>query len=157
LEALGGQLPHRFPQDPQRVVKSQSSSGRRIPECSHATLAVQSNIKMTGLPERSRHLLDEEKTPAIVELKNGPSLLEDARLLLRSGADGIQFDKIQPEKLTDLIARLHFENPKMIFFVAGGIDEDNIGRYAATGADTIVTSAVYHALPSDIGTKITPL
>lgn len=93
----------------------------------------------------------------VVELKSGPSLLEDALLLSRSGVDGIQFDKVQPEELTALLEKLHLENPKMIVFVAGGIDEDNIGKYAATGVDAIVTSAVYHAPPSNIGTQIIPL
>jgi molybdenum transport protein len=93
----------------------------------------------------------------VVEMKSGPALEEEALLLARSGVDGIQFDKVQPEKLIGLPERLRSENPRMIFFVAGGIDEDNIGKYASTGVDSIVTSAAYHAPPSDIKTQIVPL
>ena len=93
----------------------------------------------------------------VVELKESPSLEEEAFLLLRSGVDGLQFDKVPPEKLTGLVGKLRSENPKIILFVAGGIDENNIGAYSATGVDAIVTSSVYHAPPADIGAQIIPL
>ena len=93
----------------------------------------------------------------VVELKGGPSLEEEASLLARSGVDGLQFDKVRPEELSGLLTKLRLENSKLIFFVTGGIDEDNIGQYAATGVDAIVTSAVYHAGPADIGAQILPL
>lgn len=98
---------------------------------------------ITALANRLRNL--KTRVPGkniVVELKGGPSLEEEALLLSRSGVDGLQFDKLPAKELTGLVERLRLENPKMIFFVAGGIDEDNIGEYAATGVDAIVTSAV---------------
>ena len=118
-------------------------------------------VLIGGIKSLANRLVEfKSKVPGkniLVELKGGPSLEEEACLLARSGVDGLQFDKVRPEELTGLLKKLRLENPKMIFFVAGGIDEDNIGQYAATGVDAIVTSAVYHATPADIGAQIIPL
>ncbi|WP_123101443.1 ModD protein [Acidithiobacillus sulfuriphilus] len=93
----------------------------------------------------------------IVELQKGPQLDDDALLLAAAGVDGLQFDKVAPMVLTPLVRRLREQNPRITLFAAGGIDEDNIAHYAATGVDAIVTSAVYHAPPADIGAEILPL
>lgn len=93
----------------------------------------------------------------IVELQKGPQLDDDALLLAAAGVDGLQFDKVAPMALTPLVGRLREQNPRITLFAAGGIDEANIAHYAATGVDAIVTSAVYHAPPADIGAEILPL
>jgi molybdenum transport protein len=93
----------------------------------------------------------------LVELQKGPQLDEDALLLAAAGVDGLQFDKVAPMVLTPLVRRLREQNPRITLFAAGGIDEANIAHYAATGVDAIVTSAVYHAPPADIGAEILPL
>ncbi len=93
----------------------------------------------------------------VVELQNGPQLDDDALLLAAAGVDGLQFDKVAPPVLAPLVRRLREQNPQITLFAAGGIDEENIADYAASGVDAIVTSAVYHAPPADIGAEIIPL
>lgn len=93
----------------------------------------------------------------VVELQRGPQLDDDALLLVAAGVDGLQFDKVAPMVLTPLVRRLREQNPAITLFAAGGIDETNAADYAATGVDALVTSAVYHAQPADIGAEITPL
>lgn len=79
---------------------------------------------------------------------------EEAVRLCTAGASGIQFDKIEAKKLTQMIEKLRTQFPHAVFLAAGGINENNIKEYAATGADGLVTTSLYHVKPADIGVKI---
>ncbi len=83
--------------------------------------------------------------------------LEDALLAARAGADFIQFEKVPPHVLSRYVEVLRREAPGVRIGAAGGIDEHNLEEYAATGVDFIVTSAVYHAKPIDVGTRMSRL
>ena len=83
----------------------------------------------------------------IVEVEN----VEDARLLIESGVDGLQFDKIPAQDLKIIVDQLRPLNPNIILLGAGGVNEGNIEEYARTGIDAIVTTAMYFGKPSDIG------
>ncbi|HHX68092.1 MAG: ModD protein [Miniphocaeibacter sp.] len=86
----------------------------------------------------------------VVEVKD----FEEARILARAGIDGLQFDKVKASELEELIKELRLINPSIIILAAGGINENNILEYARTGANGLVTTAMYHAKPIDIGVKI---
>lgn len=79
---------------------------------------------------------------------------EEAAMLLRSGADGIQFEKLKPEALTGICQRLRAEFPNAVLLAAGGINENNAPAYAATGVNALVTSNVYVAKPVDISARL---
>ena len=79
---------------------------------------------------------------------------EEAVMLLRAGADGIQFEKLKPEVLTGICERIYAEFPNAVLLAAGGINEDNAAAYAATGVNALVTSNVYNAKPVDISVKL---
>ena len=57
---------------------------------------------------------------------------EEAFPLCRAGVDGLQFDKLPPEKLTDLVRVIKMDFPQILCIAAGGINENNIDEYAAT-------------------------
>lgn len=80
--------------------------------------------------------------------------IEESLILANAGIDGLQFDKLSPEKLTEAIKELKKINDKIIILAAGGINEENILEYAKTGVDGIVTTSMYHAKPVDIGVRI---
>lgn len=82
---------------------------------------------------------------------------EEALLIALSGADIIQLDKIASSELTDIVAALREANPEILISAAGGINENNVAEYAATGVDIIVLSSVYFGKPSDIAVNIAPL
>jgi molybdenum transport protein len=72
-------------------------------------------------------------------------------LFIKSGADGIQFDKVSPEKLAPLVRKCRRNNPDTTLIATGGINENNAAEYAATGVDILSTSSVYSGKPSDVG------
>ncbi|MGB9577767.1 MAG: ModD protein [Halothiobacillaceae bacterium] len=76
---------------------------------------------------------------------------DDALAAARAGADGVQLDKITPERLAALVPKLRAAQPRLIINAAGGIREDNAAQYAASGADVLVTSSLYNAKAADFG------
>ena len=93
----------------------------------------------------------------LVEVERSRDALPDALALAMAGVDGIQFDKLSPDSLRDMTGALRSAAPGITVFAAGGIGEDNVAEYAATGVDVLVTSAIYHAPPADIGARILPM
>ncbi|WP_446898570.1 ModD protein [Clostridium sp. LBM24168] len=97
-----------------------------------------------------KHKACEKKVLAEVEVLN------DAIVLCKNGIDGIQFDKVPSGTLKTYVSTLKNINPSIIILAAGGINENNIEDYAASGADAIVTTSVYYSRPIDMGCKIKP-
>lgn len=83
----------------------------------------------------------------------------DALAAVRAGADGVQIDKMAPAALTPLVAELRALRPGQHLTVnaAGGIRQDNVAAYAATGADVLVTSHLYTAAAADYTAVMAPL
>ena len=82
------------------------------------------------------------------------STVERALVLARAGADIVQVDKLAPEALAPLAREFATMTPRPLLAAAGGINAGNAARYAAGGADLLVTSAPYHAPPRDVQVAI---
>jgi molybdenum transport protein len=74
-----------------------------------------------------------------------------------AGVDGVQFDKLTPAELASLVPELRALNGRLTLIAAGGINEDNVAAYAATGVDGLATTAPFAAKPLDMTARITPL
>jgi molybdenum transport protein len=61
------------------------------------------------------------------------------------------------EQLRELVAAVRAINPEVKLIAAGGLNQNNIGAYAATGVDILVLSSVYFGPPADIGARMEPL
>lgn len=81
--------------------------------------------------------------------------LEDALKLTKSGIDGIQFDKVHPRDLKNIVNEIRKISKDIILIGTGGINESNIKEYVESGVDTISTTSVYFGKPVDIGVEIT--
>lgn len=81
---------------------------------------------------------------------------EEALQAAAGGADGLQFDKVNPDLLRPWVAKLRGDLPPLIMIAAGGINEANAPDYVATGVDTLATSWIYSGPPADIGASIEP-
>ena len=79
---------------------------------------------------------------------------DDACRLAEAGVDGIQFDKVPPERLGDLVKKLRAINPRITLVAAGGINPGNVEQYAATGVDGIATTAPFTAKPIDMSIRM---
>ncbi|WP_280528053.1 ModD protein [Castellaniella defragrans] len=99
------------------------------------------------LARRRRHLVEKK---IVIEANS----YEDAREAARCGADVVQFDKVEPERLAQWCPCLRAEWPHLGLLAAGGIRADNAAAYAATGVDALVTSSLYFGPPADIGVRI---
>ena len=84
------------------------------------------------------------------------SSLKEAFALLRAGADGIQFEKLDSAELKKYCGMIRTEFPGAVLLAAGGIREENIEAYAASGVNGLVTTGLYTAKPTDIGVRIRP-
>jgi molybdenum transport protein len=74
---------------------------------------------------------------------------QDALAVVRAGADGVQLDKMSPERLAALAPLLRSVQPRIIISAAGGVCRDNAAQYAASGVDVLGTSSLYTAKTSD--------
>lgn len=86
----------------------------------------------------------------IVEVES----IEDAMELAKIGVDGLQFDKISYEDLTNYVKLIKDINANITIIAAGGININNIEKYAGTGVNVIATSSLFHGKPLDIGVKM---
>ncbi|WP_291522703.1 ModD protein [Acidithiobacillus sp.] len=107
------------------------------------------------LQELAQYRRQVPSSKIVVEVQKTDHTMADALAL--AGVAGIQFDKMAPGPLAEIAAKLRAVAPEVTLFAAGGITFANIHAYAATGMDTLVTSAVYHAAPADIGVEIRPV
>jgi len=82
---------------------------------------------------------------------------EDLEAVMHLPIHGIQYDKINPDELSVLVAKVRKVNPQLTQLAAGGITLDNAALYAATGVDGLVTTAVYFGKPADVGVRFVKL
>jgi len=83
--------------------------------------------------------------------------LEEALAFAKGGADGLQFDKVPATDLKTWVDQLRQGGFDGALIAAGGVKDDNIEAYAASGVDCVATSWVYHGPTLDLGAKIYPL
>ncbi len=70
------------------------------------------------------------------------------------GVDIIQLDKIPLPELAAFTPEFKTSHPAILLAAAGGINQENVGDYAATGVDLLVTSQLYFGKPADIAAKM---
>jgi molybdenum transport protein len=110
-----------------------------------------SHPDFTSLVKQWRAHAKEKKIT--IEVEN----IDQALTFARVGVDGLQLDKMPVEQLRELVAAVRAINPEVKLIAAGGLNQNNIGAYAATGVDILVLSSVYFGPPADIGARMEPL
>jgi molybdenum transport protein len=89
----------------------------------------------------------------MIEVKNEA----DAMAAAEAHADVIQLEKFTPDAVHRVVQGIRKrEDGRPIIAAAGGVNAKNAADYARAGADTLVTSAPYHAPPVDIQVEIVP-
>lgn len=83
---------------------------------------------------------------------------QDALTLAKTGGvDIIQLDKIPLPELASFVGEFKKFHPSILLAAAGGINQENVRDYAATGVDLLVTSWLYFGKPADIAVRMTPV
>lgn len=72
----------------------------------------------------------------------------------QAGADIVQADKMDVERLAEMVRQIRASGCETTIAAAGGITADNASVYAATGVDLLVTSSMYWGKPADIEVTI---
>jgi molybdenum transport protein len=73
-------------------------------------------------------------------------------------ADVVQLEKFEPDTVARVVQRIKKRvDGRPVIAAAGGINPQNAGDYAKAGADTLVTSAPFYAMPVGIQVRINPL
>jgi molybdenum transport protein len=82
--------------------------------------------------------------------------LDEALALADAGVDVLQLERFAPGDVHLLVEALAVHGRRPVVAATGGVDATNAAAYAAAGADVLVTSAPYHAAPSDVQVLIEP-
>ncbi|MDR0852111.1 MAG: ModD protein [Clostridiales Family XIII bacterium] len=99
------------------------------------------------LPKMKQRVCDKE---ICVEVETE----EDALAMIRAGADALQFDKVAPDVLSGIVAKIRDTGSTAKLIAAGGVNGENAGAYAATGIDAISTTWIYFGRPADMSVVI---
>lgn len=83
--------------------------------------------------------------------------VEEAKRALQIGFDIIQLDKMALEDIKEVVLFRNLHRFSSKLSAAGGINLENVGDFAGTGVDIIVTSCLYYAKPLDIKVSIKKL
>ncbi|SDD68284.1 ModD protein [Desulfuromonas thiophila] len=105
---------------------------------------------LAALVAQLRRSLPDKKIT--IEVKDSAEALELARL----GVDAVQLDKIGVAELAELVRQVRAIHPATLLVAAGGIRQDNLVAYAATGVDILVTSSLYSGPPADLAVRLRP-
>ncbi len=109
------------------------------------------NEPFVGLVEKLRRAAPEKKL--VVEV----TTIEAAIVAAAVGFDVIQAEKLSPDQIAILVARMAMgAKSRPLIAAAGGINAGNVAAYAQAGADVVVTSAPYLARPCDVQVRIGP-
>ena len=76
--------------------------------------------------------------------------LDDCKALLKAGADVVQCDKFTPGAVKRAVDLRDKIAPNVALIASGGINLKNVREFAITGADALVTSAMYTQGMADI-------
>lgn len=79
---------------------------------------------------------------------------EDAKNILENNADVLQLDKVSLDEIYKIISYKNKNFPHVKILLAGNININNVKDFAQTGADGVVTSAVYFCPMANLGSKI---
>lgn len=97
----------------------------------------------------ARILAQDCEKQILLEVENA----EEVEAVMHLPIHGIQYDKISPDELSVLVAKVRKVNPQLTQLAAGGITLENAAQYAATGVDGLVTTSVYFGKPADVGAR----
>jgi molybdenum transport protein len=82
---------------------------------------------------------------------------EDAYKIASTSIDCLQIDKMPVNELRKLVADLKKAYPHLFISASGNINVENVGSFAETGVDMILTSYPFYGKPSDLMVNIEPV
>ncbi|MCD6509732.1 MAG: carboxylating nicotinate-nucleotide diphosphorylase [Thermoprotei archaeon] len=103
------------------------------------------HLRIVGDVRRALELASSRSFSKKVEIE--VTCVEDALEAAKAGADIIMLDNMKPMEIIRAVKLLEREGlrDKVLLEASGGIDEDNIEEYAATGVDVISLGMITHS------------
>jgi nicotinate-nucleotide pyrophosphorylase (carboxylating) len=84
--------------------------------------------------------------------------LQQVEEAIRSGADIIMLDNMDPQTMTEAVTRIRGASPRTVVEASGGVNLTTVRRIAETGVDVISVGGLTHSAKSldislDLGGK----
>ena len=119
----------------------------------HSVKVSKSHVKKTTLKELVETARKKSIRGTVIEIEVADTAeFQDA---LQGKPDIIMLDNMTPEEAKACVEIRRMSKTKAMLEVSGGIDIDNIGRYASTGIDMISVGALTHSVKSiDVSLEI---
>ncbi len=140
-----------------KAVRSGGASIHRV-NLSESILIFKNHYKFLGGLDSIDEKLKEQKN--LITEKNitlEVKTKEEALTVSKKYINVLQMDKMPAEEVKNIVDELRPKYPNLKFAAAGGITYDNIGEYARTGVDLLVTSWPYYATPAEFTVSIEPI
>jgi molybdenum transport protein len=110
-----------------------------------------------GIENLVRKIPDIKKRAAGKSIQIKVTTIPDAITLSKTAIDTLQIDQIAPNELKKLVSEIKKINPTLKIAASGEINETNIGEFASTGADILISSYPYYGRPSEFDVNIEPV
>ena len=122
-----------------------------------AVLLKDNHIKAAGGVEAAV-ALSRAAVPHTMRVEVEVESLEQVEEAIRSGADIIMLDNMEPETMTEAVARIRSASPRTVVEASGGVNLTTVRRIAETGVDVISVGGLTHSAKSldislDLGGK----
>ena len=125
---------------------------------SDSILILDNHISFLGDIETLQKRIDQQKN-----MHTGKTIIAEvsstaeALRIGDSGVDIIQLKNLTPQDIATVKNELYKQNKQIKLAVKGKITPDNINKYAASGADILVTSWICSGSPVDLNVNVTPI
>jgi len=107
-----------------------------------------------GLPNVLAQAIARRDVGRTIQVEVGK--LDEVKLALDGGAESLVLDNMTPAAIKKAVALIRDRDAKMPIEVSGGINLENIRKYALPGVDYISVGAITHSAPAvDLSMKIT--
>ncbi len=125
-------------------------------DLSDGILIKNNHIALAGgvIPALKKALQNRRGTQLIeIEVRS----LEEFEAVLENGAEAVLLDNMSPEQVRHAVERVQQSGRKVPLEASGGINLENIRRYAETGVDFISVGALTHSVPAiDLSMRLRP-
>ena len=96
-----------------------------------------------------------ERAPHTLKIEVEVTDIEEMKEAISAGADAVLLDNMTPDEITRAAGMARQLKPGLLIEASGGINLENVGQFAAAGADIISSGALTHSFKSvDLSLKL---
>ncbi len=128
-----------------RAVAAGGGDTHRL-DLSHAAMIKDNHIAEMGLPAAIEHI--RERTSFMTPIEVEAESPAQARRAAEHDIDAVLLDNLSPADTETAVEAVTTTDPSVVTEASGGIDQDTLAAYAATGVDVISMGGLTHSAPA---------